>query len=345
MEYLWPDDDRTRPERYVYTLQDPTRNLAMVTAYRSPAVYVIDSVYRPALATVDPVSGILFASIHAQAGSGNAGGNDVGAILRRIDAFAQSSGHTFWCALGDFNREPGRLNDMLPPGTQYFRSGQATHMNGREYDYMVCNFDPGQDQWAATVGANHDSDHWPVYFSPLRAAGERPEVVIQSSSTGNVLDIQADNHQLTTPVIGHRPTGAPNQQWMLDALKSQPGDVTTFYQIYSPDTQLCLDFEQHRGPPGPQFHGAQTLTWTCDVPPFSDGRTGEVSQHFGLIPVPGPDHNAVMLFDEWGDFLTVLEQGNPFPGLDPNDNMFAQYPARPGDPSQIFYLHPVIKEH
>lgn len=349
VEYRVP---ATRPggndERYVYLLADATRNLGLVTAYRAPAVYVIDSVYRPALATMDPASGVLFASIHAAAGSagnGNtSGGNDVGALLRRIDQFAQSSGHSFWSALGDFNREPENLGNMLPANTWYYRSGQATHTGGSEFDYMVSNIDMEQGQWAATVGSNHDSDHWPVYFSPLQAAGKPIELIIQSKKNGRVLEAHAPEGKFSE-VVADDFTGEPNQRWMLDALKGEPGDNTTFYQIYNPDTQECLDFDRRAvdgpgGPAGSSFFWASPRVATCAVPPFSGGRTGETLQHFGLIPVPGPDHNATQLFDEWGGFLYEMEWGN-----EPDrENPMGNAPARPNDPAQIYYLHPVIKE-
>ena len=347
VEYHVPATRAGNDERWVYILADPTRNLGMVTAYRAQAVHVIDSVYRPALATVDPTSGVLFASIHAAAGSAgngnNSGGNDVGALLRRIDQFAQSSNHPFWSALGDFNREPENLGNMLPANTWYYRSGQATHMGGREFDYMVSNIDMDEGQWAATVESNRDSDHWPVYFSPLQARGEPTELIIQSKKNGRVLEAEEGGF---SRVVADDFTGEPNQRWMLDELKREPDDRVTYYQIYNPDTQLCLDFDR-RGvdspgkPEGSSFFGATSRLRTCAVPPFSGGQTGEDLQHFALIPIPGPDHNATMLFDEWGGFLSEYDMANR-----PDDaNHLANDRLRPSDTRQIFYLHPVIKKN
>ncbi|MFF0105030.1 GDSL-type esterase/lipase family protein [Streptomyces hirsutus] len=170
--YRWRESDRD-PYRYLFILRHSSRNIGIVTRWLPSNTYEIPGVYRPALAVAHRGDGVLFASVHAE----SPGGNDTGALLRRIADTARSQ-NLRWAAVGDFNRRPEGVPTLrdLPTGYRIYNPGQATHANGGEYDYMISNINT--DNWQSTVRANSTSDHWPVQFGSPRAGGDPVELKV-----------------------------------------------------------------------------------------------------------------------------------------------------------------------
>ncbi|MEV8639058.1 GDSL-type esterase/lipase family protein [Streptosporangium sp. NPDC051023] len=166
--YQWQYDGRS-PEVHLYILREPTRNLGMITRWAASNVFRIDSVYRDALGVVNYLDQTLFASVHAASG----GGNDAGALVRRIAGRAEPDSRLrHWVALGDFNRDPSTIGQLdLPEDANVYHAGRPTHFSGSELDYMVTNVQ--NENWGSpTVQEDRGSDHWPVRFGTMRAAAE-----------------------------------------------------------------------------------------------------------------------------------------------------------------------------
>ncbi|PZG53199.1 hypothetical protein C1I98_05820 [Spongiactinospora gelatinilytica] len=171
--YRWRPNGRD-PEVHLYIMRQQSRNLGFITRWRPDAVVTIGSVYRESLGVVRYADQTMFASMHAATG----GGNDAGALVRRIaDTAAQNPYLTHWVALGDYNRHPSTLGQAgLPAGSHVYNPGRPTHQNGGEYDYAVSNFDT--PNWRPPQVMQFSStDHWAVRFGRLAAAAQDPSHV------------------------------------------------------------------------------------------------------------------------------------------------------------------------
>ncbi|MBO0820860.1 MAG: hypothetical protein J2P26_08440, partial [Nocardiopsaceae bacterium] len=156
--------------RYLYILRQPSQNLGFITSWRPSQFRVIPGTYRDALAITDDRERAMFASVHARSGTGDDGIDLIG----RTELQAYAGSYTTFAVLGDFNLDPRILGMNLRSvlGTRelhIYNSGQATQFNGGELDYMVSNLDT--DRWQATAQNGIGSDHIPVAFSSLAAAG------------------------------------------------------------------------------------------------------------------------------------------------------------------------------
>ncbi|MGW9396547.1 FG-GAP-like repeat-containing protein [Streptomyces sp. NPDC055642] len=110
-------------------------------------------------------------SYHALSG----GGVDAPAMLQEIADFVHTQGQNqTWTVLGDFNRDPDSF--FRPAQTWLYRTHEATHQNGGEYDYAVSSENipghPVRRQPGATP------DHYAVAIGAMRAAAEPPELRI-----------------------------------------------------------------------------------------------------------------------------------------------------------------------
>ncbi|MFC5662563.1 glycosyl hydrolase family 18 protein [Kitasatospora misakiensis] len=111
-------------------------------------------------------------------GLSSGGGDSAGmltAIRDQVAALGTQRGVTYHATIGgDFNVEPGDLSQRsnFPRGMVIHGSGRATHQEGHQLDYFVTthpNLDPG-----VTVRSDGNSDHRPVQFNRLNAAGATP---------------------------------------------------------------------------------------------------------------------------------------------------------------------------
>ncbi|MEV5569902.1 RICIN domain-containing protein [Spirillospora sp. NPDC052269] len=248
-EYRWREGSRGR-EVYLYILRTPSRNLGMVTTWRADDFATVAGPYRPLLVVVNHNTNTMFGSAHASA----RGGGDAATLVQRGRDWAHTRGYN-WAVLGDFNRDPGRL--QRPSGSYLYNAGQATQRAGGELDYMVSNVNT--DNWQATVLTNRGSDHWPVGFTTFRAAGgDYPTVSISSDSNGGVLDVLGGSAANGVHVDVYTDRGTPNQRWQLHYLGAEPGPAN--YRLFSgiPGT-WCVDVE---GGPNSSA-GSLSNIWRC----------------------------------------------------------------------------------
>ena len=146
-QYLWNLGTDERPDyRYITFSRTDTGgnrvNLAIVTrvnvnwqdvtfAY-NPTVAGRDAI-GVRLRTTDPNSEAHHWFFNLHANSGNRGG-DAATLLTRIDNLVPDEE---WVAMGDFNREPRALANLIPPGSEIVSSGAATQRSGNQLDYFV----------------------------------------------------------------------------------------------------------------------------------------------------------------------------------------------------------------
>jgi hypothetical protein len=329
VEYRW-QQRRGGPVRYLYILPQASRNLGMVTSFRANRVTELSNVYRSLLAVVDTSAGMMFASAHAS----STGGNDAASLIRRGREYAINNGWN-WAVLGDFNRDPSRLD--RPNGSYLYNSGQATQRSGGELDYMVSNI--GTDNWQASVGVNRGSDHWPVYFGSLRAgAGQVVRVAtIHSASNGGVLDVFGNRNVDDTTVGVYHDHFGSNQLWQVNFLRMVAGRA--LYRIISQITGFgspfnkCLDVNN-----GQQSHAGDYLNiWTChgfNGEPTPGGPSRD-TQDFSLEHPDRFQPNLTMIRDNsTGLYANVLgnAQGDTRP--------VGQWPFQQGARNEYFYFHP-----
>lgn len=117
-------------------------------------------------------------SVHSLA---RIGGRDAPEVLTNI---AAASGANSWIAMGDYNQDPQVLTGRMPVDQDGAAigivdgSGQATHLNGEEYDYMVTSPDLAGILTPDAMPNLGASDHWPVQFgSALAATASQFEMV------------------------------------------------------------------------------------------------------------------------------------------------------------------------
>lgn len=234
--YVWQEGPRG-PERHLYILRTPSRNLGMVTSWVPDDVLNISSVYRPALGVINRADDILFASVHASA----RGGSDSGVLLRLVAATAAVNNVTNWAAIGDFNIDPRSLWVLRPPADfRLYNADQPTHMNGSEYDYMVANLTT--DRWQATVRPNPGSDHWPVEFGSLQGAAGPRSFTTHVHSTHMLLNVDHGNPNNDTHVVQSRESGDAAHWWLAPLDRSNPAG-RPLYRIMSTDAKKCVDVD------------------------------------------------------------------------------------------------------
>jgi Ricin-type beta-trefoil lectin domain-like len=71
--------------------------------------------------------------------------------------------------------------------------------------------------WQASRGVAHDSDHWPVAFSSLRAGAHPTRFTISDHGNSSVLDVYDAQQANGTRVILYRPDSGTDQLWTLKA--------------------------------------------------------------------------------------------------------------------------------
>ncbi|MFD7505593.1 endonuclease/exonuclease/phosphatase family protein [Streptomyces sp. NPDC059850] len=332
--YTWQRGDR---ERYLYVLRQPSRTLGMVTSFRSDVHFEITSHYRSMLAVVDTDHHMMFASAHASAGRRDPyapGGADAPALLRRAEDTARIAG-VDWMVLGDFNREPRRLLPDIPNGSRIYNSGRATHRNGGELDYAVSNVTT--DRWQAGVGPNAASDHWPVEFGTLRAAGERG-VAVHNVGNGEDLGIWGPGSRDGAPASTEPVSPNRDEDWVfLPSGVSQDGKEKTYriVSMTSPaDKPKCLDVEHGPlGRPGDRYvlQDCRPLQHPPGLPDLG------ASQNFSLTsPDPRLPNMHVLTNEATGFDASVLDRA---PGL---GHWIGLGDRQPKDArTYYFYLNPV----
>lgn len=182
------------PTRAVYFLATGSAttggrvNLALVLAEEPDEVIVVGNPIdggRPAL-------GVRFAdewyfTVHALSGSGGDAAPLLDAIDDRIDELANQRDVQYHVTVGgDFNTAPDVLRNRagFPPNMRLYHANQATHQAGGELDYFASTHF-FNDQPAVTVRLEGTSDHWPVQFGQLRAAGGSPIEELRVMPTGD----------------------------------------------------------------------------------------------------------------------------------------------------------------
>ncbi|MFC4907190.1 RICIN domain-containing protein [Actinomadura gamaensis] len=321
-EYRWQEGSRGRTV-YLYILRTPSRNLGMVTTWRADDIAVINGPYRPLLAVVNHDTDTVFASAHASA----RGGGDAATLVRRGRDWANARGYR-WAVLGDFNRDPGRL--QRPAGSYLYSAGQATQRSAGELDYMVSSVDT--ENWQASVLTNRGSDHWPVGFSSFRAAGGVPPTVsISSDSNGGVLDIAGGSAANGDHIDVYADHGGANQRWRLSFLGPEPGPDN--YRILSGiPGSWCADVE------GGPNSGAGSLSnvWRCHATngePETD-HWYQDTQNFNLgHPFTDQPNRYRIQSHAKGLFLNVLGNSRA------NGALVGQYWFQWAD-NEYFHIHP-----
>jgi lysophospholipase L1-like esterase len=173
-ETLWrlPSSDTYR---YVYFMEtDPNGhrvNLAIVTDRVPREVRIVPSGLPDGRATFGVRFGTTWVfTLHALSRSH---GSDAPGLLRNIET---AVGGDSWVALGDFNRDPVNLTQAMPRDSTGNRigvaagTGLATHVNGRELDYMVTSGDLSGILAPARLANPGGADHTPVGFRSAMAA-------------------------------------------------------------------------------------------------------------------------------------------------------------------------------
>ncbi|WP_405584537.1 RICIN domain-containing protein [Streptomyces sp. NBC_01092] len=333
--YIWQEGDRA-PRRHLYILRHHTRNLGMITEFVPDNVMEVESVYRPALAVFRDRDDTMFASLHAR----SRGGSDVGALLRIIAATAERSDTTNWVALGDFNRNPETIPDVLPPpGSRIYNTGQTTYRTGGEYDYMVANY--ATDNWRATREPGNASDHWPVTFSAA---------VPPVADDGTTLEIHVDHTGQNLHVVGGDGANGNdimqfpdiNHESALFQLSPNGTDESgqTMYRIVTDTSERCLDVENGRE----SVSGSPLHVWDCHAPDGAPEPGGPLadSQNW-VLEHPDPRFpNRLMLRNVESDMYANVSGGSS----DVRSRLI-QYPWE-GDAGghpvrhEIFYVHPQI---
>ncbi|MGH4033136.1 hypothetical protein ACQB60_29840 [Actinomycetota bacterium Odt1-20B] len=251
-----PDGTSRGAERYLYYLpvvgndenpQRITRALAFLTTQPVQDVAVIANPYdpyrlRPLLGVRPAGSNVMHFSIHGSAGrTGGGRGFDTPRLVSLAAAYAHDHGWD-WAVLGDYNREPESWDGVLPNDWHPHASGQATHQNGRELDYMISNLDPWA--WNATVLNNGSSDHWPVAYGALAAGADVPaadEIHAPSAGAAMVLDAAGASTDNGTQIITYDDENRPNQQFQFVEQDGQWIGGHPVLRIQLAGTNQCID--------------------------------------------------------------------------------------------------------
>ncbi|MET9293403.1 RICIN domain-containing protein [Streptomyces sp. NPDC003077] len=333
--YLWPIGQGGF--RYLYILNQPSRNLGIVTAWLPNEVFEIPGVYRSALAVTNEADNVLFASAHAASNGGAP--NDAASLVRRVADRAFDEVIQNWVVLGDFNRAPQNIvNDGIPADALVYNSGQATQRSGNELDYLVSNVET--ENWQAAVNANYGSDHWPVIFAGLRAAAGPQELTIHADNSDRLLDVYQGNDSNGTHVIIYHANGGTNQRWKLYPLGLNGDSGRPLYRIVSSKSNKCLDVNRGQG----SRDGDYLNIWACharDGSPDPGGYPAD-TQNFTLEHPEPRFPNLTVLRDNGTDrFANVNRNGTG------DGTWLIQWPYQtdndgtPAD-NETFYLHPQI---
>ncbi|MFF0204457.1 RICIN domain-containing protein [Streptomyces sp. NPDC005017] len=331
--YLWPIGGGEY--RYLYILLEPSRNLGMVTATPADQVTRIQGVYRDALGVVYDADDTVFVSAHAASNGGRP--NDAAALVRRVARYAYDEVIGHWAVLGDFNRGPQDLvGDNLPAGSRIYNSGLATQQNGNELDYMVANVDT--QNWQAAVDTNYGSDHWPVGFSALQAAGEPTELTIHADNSDRLLDVYGTQTTNGTHVIIYHPNGGANQRWKLFPVGRTGDTGSQLYRIVSTQSDKCLDVNRGQG----SRDGDWLNIWDChgrDGQPTPGGYPSD-TQNFSLEHPDPRFPNLTALRDNGTDRYANVDRNRTGDGT-----WLIQWPYQTGSDgrpaaNETFYLHP-----
>lgn len=326
--YVIPGN-RARGQRYLFILSQGNNpslgvNPAMITSWLPDHVLNIDGVYRDALAVVNTTDSTMFASIHASA----TGGTDSGSLVRRVAAAAGTLGLQDWAVLGDFNRDPTTLPALgLPNGSHIYNSGMATQQSGGELDYMVSNV--LTQNWQASRGVAHDSDHWPVTFSSLRAGANPTRFTISDHGNSSVLDVYAAQQANGTHIILYHPDSGTNQLWSLRTA----GLYGQFDRLVSAASGKCMDVDNGTA----STIGSQMNIWDCH-----NSSTANDTQEFALEhPVPLFPNLTTVENTQTELYLNVSENSNAdgTPVIQ-YTQQYGQlpYPAN----NESFYFHPAV---
>ncbi|GFE42044.1 hypothetical protein Stube_67170 [Streptomyces tubercidicus] len=293
----------------------------------------VEGMYRPALMVTRPTDDVAFASVHAASGNGF----DVRPLVQNVADEANGRGLNHWAVLGDFNLTPDRARLLgLPADSRIYHSGQATQQSGNELDYMISNVDT--EDWQATVGDNRGSDHWPVYFSALRAGALPPELTIHADNSDRLLDVFQGNDTNGTHVVQYHTNGAVNQRWRLQSIGTSTSTGHMMYRIMSSDSGKCLDVNR-----GQQSGWGDYLNiWDChdiDGVPGSGGNQRD-TQNFTLEhPDPRLPNLTMLRNNATGLYANISNN-------DRGDGAWViQWPDQSGRfpaPNESFYLHPAI---
>ncbi|MFD7505896.1 hypothetical protein [Streptomyces sp. NPDC059850] len=328
--YLWQEGPRG-PERHLYILETPSRNLGMVTSWEPDEVLNIPGAYRPALAVTNRSNDILFASVHAQ----SRGGNDGGSLVQRIDIAARAAAIGNWAALGDFNRHPSSLPGLgLPGSARIYNAGEPTYIRGSdaEYDYLVSNVDT--DRWRATVESNAGSDHWPVHFGALEGAAGPRSFTMHVESSEQLLSVSLGRPENGTHIVQYsddQGQGARSRWFTEDAGTSSFGEPLV--RLRSAASQgRCLDVHNR------EFSrvGDYLQLWDCnaDLPPDEDEQTYVLQNLDPRYP------NRTVLLNYDSGYYAALERRTNQQGV----WAVLDYLTPAGQPrdTEAFYLHPTV---
>ena len=327
--YVIPGN-RARGERYLFILSQGNNpslgvNPAMITSWLPDHVLNVDGVYRDALAVVNNADDTMFASIHASA----TGGGDSGSLVRRVATAAGTLGLQDWVVMGDFNRDPTTLPALgLPGGSHIYNTGMATQQSGGELDYMVSNV--LTQNWQASRGTAHDSDHWPVTFSSLRAGANPTRFTISDHGNSSVLDVYEAQKANGTHIILYHPDSGTNQLWTLKAA----GLYGQFDRIVSAASDKCMDVDNGTA----STIGSQMNVWDCH-----NSSTANDTQELALEhPVPLFPNLTTVEDTQTGLYLNVSENGNAdgTPVIQ-YTQQYGQLPY-PAD-NESFYFHPAVR--
>ncbi|WP_316528164.1 glycosyl hydrolase family 18 protein [Kitasatospora brasiliensis] len=180
--FRWVNPRNHQTYYVAHTVNDmQNRALAFVTA-EEPAAYLL---LQPA-GSERPVLGVRlgqtwFFNIHANNEQG--GGNDTGRILQAVATAPAVQGRS-WAVMGDFNTPPDTTMQQARAAMggaagnlHVVRTNEATHVQGRELDYMVTNDEAMvlavRQEVTGWRTDNGGRDHDAVFFAPMAAGGQR----------------------------------------------------------------------------------------------------------------------------------------------------------------------------
>jgi hypothetical protein len=330
--YLWNVGGDTW--RYLYILDQPSRNLGIVTSFHPDQVMELGGGYRSALAVINEADSIMFASIHAASNGGRR--NDAANLVGRVARAAFDEVVLNYVVLGDYNRSPNDVfSDGLPADALLYTSGQATQLNSGELDYMVSNVET--ENWQASVLANQGSDHWPVTFSAIRAAAGPRDLTIHAANSGRFLDVYGGQTSNGTHVIIYHPNGGVNQHWKLYPLGLLGSTSKMLYRIVTDAGNNCMDVDHGQA----SHQGDYLNVWDChniNGAPTPGGYQHD-TQNFSLEhPSPRFPNQIILRDNSTGLYVNVRENRTG------DGTWLIQWPYQADNngvvANEIFYLHP-----
>ncbi|MFJ9822517.1 ricin-type beta-trefoil lectin domain protein [Streptomyces sp. NPDC101151] len=142
--------------------------------------------------------------------------NESQQMLNDIARFVNQVPGRSWTVGADFNDEPGHF--PVPPGAQIYNTGQPTHDQHRELDYLVSSTRITDHPRRRLNGAS--ADHYAVGVGGLRASAEPHSLFtsprfIENMQNGGVLETENGNRDGASVVTADR-SGEPSQHWDLE---------------------------------------------------------------------------------------------------------------------------------